>query len=105
MNTEEVPGSNPTGAPKNGREDEVREKFIAVAFKGIPLYCPEKALEDGGEGPLAPPDHIDTTTMGLNLLTAFKSDTFANIYRDGSVKRYGVIIGHREDIQRGNPKT
>jgi len=59
-------------------------------FKGEKFF-----LLDGGA--MAYPDHIDEDG-GLNLIHAFTSDSFAHIYSDGIIKRWGKEIGKHSDL-------
>jgi hypothetical protein len=57
--------------------------------------------DSGGAGPLAPLEHCNEDGS-LKLAHALSSISFAHVYSDGTIRRYGEIIGHRADLRRLN---
>ncbi len=73
--------------------------YVRVRLHGVELWCLPKVLELGCADALAPLDHV-TPDGELNLLTAFAGDSYAHVFPNGEIKRYGALIGHRSDLER-----
>lgn len=65
---------------------------VRVAFDGEQLWWLEN---DDGSGALAPLEHCDEDGNVVCL-----GESYAHVFRDGNISRYGEIIGHRDDLVR-----
>ncbi len=71
---------------------------IPVMFRGRKYIW---VMDGDGEtacGPLAPPDQCDDDNE-LRLEAALFGDSYAHVYADGTIMRYGVKIGMRGDLE------
>lgn len=67
----------------------------AVQLPGGPtLYIRDECLE-AGHGPLMPTPSHDIETCGMG-------DSYAHLYADGTISRYGSTIGTRSDLMIAN---
>lgn len=73
--------------------------FVPVWLNGMPLWADRNALLEGGSGALAPEHHIKDGDIA-DRETAFflNGDSYAHVYPDGMISRYGATIGHRSDL-------
>lgn len=58
-------------------------------------YLP--AEQTSPSGPIAPLSHCDENG-DLNIFNCFSSDAFAHVFFDGTIMRYGKIIGNISDF-------
>jgi hypothetical protein len=73
------------------------EKPVKVNFQGRDLWF----LEDNdGSGALAPLDHCDGKGRIAGLDVVFE-DSFAHVFEDGRILRYGKEIGRKKDLTVG----
>ena len=73
------------------------DKMIPVRFKDLTVWCDPDVLHDGGNGALSPPEHVeDGEIAGLGVALFGKS--YAHVYEDGRILRYGEQIGVRADL-------
>lgn len=68
---------------------------IHVRFNGCDLIW---LKDDDGSGPLAPPEHIDSDGH-VHVRDALCSDSYAHIFSDGKILRYGSEIGSVDDLE------
>ena len=67
-----------------------------VKFKGVEYWLGD-ARPDGHGQSLGPLDHYcDDGT--LDMLTCFNSDSYAHLFPDGRLLRYGRQIGTKDDL-------
>lgn len=71
-------------------------KMTHVEFKGRTFWITPEALEGNGDSALAPEDHV--TDGKLN--TGDGRNSYAHVFGNGEILRYGEVIGHREDLKR-----
>lgn len=71
---------------------------VRVKFQGTEywLLCDS----DGDFGALAPLDHCNEEGHVVDFETAVFADSFAHLFPDGRLMRYGKQIGTREDLER-----
>ena len=55
--------------------------------------------DDSDTGGLALPDHVDKNG-NVKFEHAFASDSFAHVFDDGTIRRYGKVIGWTSDLVR-----
>lgn len=85
---------------KQPQSDEQRAKepdFVPVMLGGVALWVQPEGLREGGESALAPEDHI--IDGHLNVPRCFTGDSYAHVYSDGSIRRFGRHIGTRSDLK------
>jgi hypothetical protein len=72
-----------------------------MAQENIPVRFHDRDLiwlkDDDGSGPLAPLEHIDDDGY-VNVYDALYSDSYAHVFSDGSIRRYGEIVGRVDDL-------
>jgi hypothetical protein len=79
----------------------VRGRWIEVEFNGLRLFVEENVLRGEGDGPLAPPEHIEDGE--LNPFACFRSDSYAHVRSDGVIKRFRAVIGTVADLKPVTP--
>lgn len=71
--------------------------WIHVELPGHGRFWIESAVLEGREtGPLAPEDHISDGQ--LDWSRCFDSDSYAHVFSEGRIQRYGVVIGNIRDL-------
>lgn len=55
--------------------------------------------DDAGGGALAPFDHCDPDGHIADLGTALFVESYAHLFSDGVIRRYGAAIGHRDELR------
>lgn len=75
--------------------------YVQVRLGDKLLWCEPEVLEEGGDGALAPPEHI--RDGDLNFPACFAGDSYAHVLANGEIKRYRTVIGHRSDLARVEP--
>ena len=68
-----------------------------VLFQGHRLFFCE---EEDGSGALAPPEHIggDGNITLEAVLGFFEAPSYAHVYPDGLISRFGLPAGKRSDL-------
>lgn len=66
---------------------------IKVRFNGVDLIW---LKDEFGEGALAYPDHVDDT--GNIAFQHVMSDSYAHVFSDGTIRRYGQTVGTVKDL-------
>lgn len=84
------------GGGDRGAEMSERVKFQGTEYW---LLCEP----DGDFGPIAPLEHCDES--GNLLMDAAFYVSFAHLWEDGRISRYGTIIGTREDLEQVARRT
>ena len=72
--------------------------WVHVSFRGNTYWVLRSTLDGKTDGPIAKEGHIDPNTQEL-LWEACMSDSYAHIYEDGIICRYGTIIGTLSEIE------
>ena len=72
--------------------------LVPVRFHGIKFYVEDESLRAHVAGPIIPPEHVDPD--GPLRPEACGSDSFAYIHPGGEIARFGLVIGHRDDLKR-----
>lgn len=71
-------------------------KAVRVRFMGeeyVWLRCKNNT------GALAYPHHVDSDGHIRDALTALCAYSFAHVYKDGYIRRYGAVIGTVADLE------
>jgi hypothetical protein len=68
---------------------------VAVQLEGHGSFWWLKNTD--GSGALAPKEHC--SEVGEVQLHAMFEDSYAQVFADGRIKRYGRVIGHRDDLK------
>lgn len=75
-------------------------QFVPVWLDGIPLWADRNALQLGGSGALAPEHHIkDGDIADFKTAMFGNGDSYAHVFPDGTIRRYGQPIGTRDDLK------
>ena len=74
-------------------------KWVHVSLPGHgTFWIKEDALAGLTDGALAPEEHIENGE--LKVPWCFGSDSYAHVWADGEISRYGNKIGDRGDLVR-----
>lgn len=71
---------------------------IMVRFKNYGTFWWQKSV-DSPWGPLAPLNHCGEDGSIEDIHVALFADSFAHVYEDGTIKRYGKEIGTIDDLK------
>ena len=71
------------------------DAYVPVLLDGIRLWVQPDVLEEGGHGALAPEGHIEDGDLRWECCM---SESYAHVFPDGEILRYGKVIGQRSDL-------
>ena len=74
----------------------MNSEWLPATINGVPVFVRPETLQDGGDGAIAPPEHIDNGM--LRFPECLYSPSYAHAYEDGSVMRFNTKIGTKENI-------
>lgn len=65
-----------------------------VIFNGTKYWY----IKDDNHGPLAPLEHCDENGNIKDFETGLFAESFAHVFPDGNIMRYGKVIGTENDL-------
>ena len=72
--------------------------WVRVSFRGGTYWVPRATLDGKEDGPMALDRHIDAATGEL-ADDADGRDSYAHIYADGTIVRFGDAVGHVREVR------